>query len=431
MKSFDTEVTKYAEKTTHLKAGERHELRERVLSYMEYHPLPKQFEIPASVSPFAFLTAIKPGQLRIATGAFMFFVAIVSIPFVAERSVPGDVLYPIKTGLNEGFRAQFANSPYEKVAFETELLERRISEARLLAKEGKLSGEKEAEIIETVKIHANAVQEGIAELKNSDVDEGAIAEIAFGSALDVQSAVLDSAHAQGGGEATLSLAGAVRAVKATADAERSTTTPSYDRLMARVERETTRAYELSNSIGVAATPEERSDIERRLADIERKLVEARDAHANAGTETGSAEDTALFMAKSAAPVSGVATLVATLGDIQKLILFMTDIDVRSNVKLETLVPVVLTKEEREVRVEKSLGELEASFEALRPRIETVEDGSLMTSLAEKVEWFDEALTRAKEAEDVAEAEVALTEAEALRAEIEALLATPEGIEEGE
>ena len=41
MKSFDSDLKKYADKIR-LKATERAALRERILSYMEYHPLPKQ-----------------------------------------------------------------------------------------------------------------------------------------------------------------------------------------------------------------------------------------------------------------------------------------------------------------------------------------------------------------------------------------------------
>ena len=167
MKSFDTELIAYTQKTR-LKAAERAEIRARVLSYMEYHPLPKNMRLQEAVSGKRGLYAVILSHttfMRVATSACAVLLVIVSVPFAAEHAVPGDVLYPIKTRINEEIRAQFVSSPYEKVAFETELMERRIAEARLLAKEGKLSEEVEASIAATVKAHADAAQQGILELQ--------------------------------------------------------------------------------------------------------------------------------------------------------------------------------------------------------------------------------------------------------------------------
>lgn len=353
MKSFDTELAKYAKKTR-LKAAERADIRERILSYIEYHPLPKDMRtLTSKVSPHAFFHTIsRTTVMRIAAGTFAFFLVIVSVPFAAERAVPGDVLYPIKTRVNEEIRAQFISSPYERVAFETELMERRIAEARLLAKKGKLSEEVEAAIAETVKNHAEAAQQGIEELKIADAEEGAIAEIAFGSALEVQEAVFES-EATVDDEAIDSIADALRAAKETADAQKSTTTPSYEPLVARVELETTRAYELFQSIELSATDEERGSIERRLTDIESSIASAQRAYEdNVETEA-------------------VALLSETLSSIQKLISFMTDIDVRENVALDMLVPVVLTPEERIAEVRVALADIESrwTLEAPEPEVE--------------------------------------------------------------
>lgn len=338
MKSFNTEVAKHAKKTR-LSAAERSELRERIFSYMEYHPLPKQSG-PVAVRPSASRTRwefLSATYARVAAGAFAFVFILAGIPLVAERAVPGDILYPIKTQVNEQFRSQFVDSPYEKIAFETELMERRIAEARLLEKEGKLSPEVEAEIAEAVKGHATAAWAGIAELNASDAEEGAIAKLTFGSALDVQSAIFAD---DGEAETETGIEGVVRAARASVDADRSTTTPSYTRLSARVELETTRAHELATSVNGSATEEERAKIDRRLGDIERKIASAREAQEAEG-------DT-----------EGVEVLSVALTDIQKLISFMTDIDVRENVALDTLVPVVLTPEERIAVLREGLPELE-------------------------------------------------------------------------
>src|SRR5690606_8164154 len=134
-------------------ASERSDLRERVVAYMEYHPLSRTIETrPAKRHGFGFgkvkgkLTTLASGigfsalPARIAAGAFAVLL-VVTVPFAAEHAAPGDVLYLIKTKVNEPVLAQFNNTPYEKVVFETTLMERRIAEARLLAKEGKLNEE--------------------------------------------------------------------------------------------------------------------------------------------------------------------------------------------------------------------------------------------------------------------------------------------------
>jgi hypothetical protein len=338
MKSFHKDLAAYAEKTR-LSARERSELRERLSTYMEYHPLPKRMRT-AHTTPAAsraaarlFLAATRGVYARIAASALALLLLVVSIPFAAESAVPGDILYPIKT-INENIRAQFISSPYEKVQFETELLQRRISEARLLAQEGKLDEATEAQIAETVKDQAAATQRSITDLKASDADEAAIAAITFGSTLDVQSAFFASST-----PATDSIANAVREAKEEADLQKGTTTPSYARLDAHVEQSTTRAYELFESIQDSATDGEELQIKRRLNDIDRKVDAAHDAYA--ADDEGKA----------------VSILSAALTDIQKLISFMTNIDVRENVRLDALVPVELTPEERILNLQAALSDL--------------------------------------------------------------------------
>jgi len=358
MKSFDHELQKLAKKTR-LKAKERAEVRERILQYMEYHPLPKSTERTETAIPAEPYVRLSFNTLytRVAAGVLGVLI-LVGVPIAAERAVPGDVLYPVKTGINEAVRSQFVNSPYEKVVFETELMERRISEARLLAREGRLTSEVGAQIAENVETHANAVQQSISELKRTDAEEGALAEITYGSALDVQSAVLGTDSAT----SVESIATAVNEARENAHAQKSTTTPSYERLSARVEQETTRALELFATIEDVATEEERTSIERRIGDIERKVTQA---------QTLREEDRA----------GASRQLADALAVVQKLISFMTDIDVRENVDLDTLVPVELTEEERLAAAAELLTGASRTLDLIELRLEKIEE----PALREKVE----------------------------------------------
>lgn len=370
MKSFDTDLKKYAEKTR-LKAAERRELRERVLSYMEYHPLPKRNEpLPqiASRSDRFVVVHFNNLYMKITGGVFAILLLVV-VPFMAEQSVPGDALYLVKTQVNEGIRAQLANSPYEKVTFETELIERRIAEARLLASEGKLTEEVQAQIALTVKGHANAAQSGLAEMRATNVDEAAIAEIAFDSALQVQSAVLDTNDSVSTTSSIAGILDVVNTVREEVVQSRGTSTPSYEGMAATIELETTRAYELFETVKVSATPEEITDIERRLSDIERLIA-------------GAAEK------RPTDDASAVADMVSALGLIQKLVVFMTDIDVRETVALETIVPIVLTLEERSALVMTTLEQVATLKKAAEVRIPLISD----TALSEKIVFGMEQLT---------------------------------------
>ncbi len=370
MKSFDTDLKKYAEKVS-LKASERRELRERVLSYMEYHPLPKQADVfvPKRLDgilseptiPFSFNFRSK--YTRIAAGVFA--IVVIVTPFVAERSVPGDTLYLVKTNLNESIQGTLVTTPYEKIEFETKLMERRIAEARVLADEGKLTEEVKTKIADTVKEHADAVQDGIAELRTSDADGAAIAGIGFNASLEVQSVVL------GGDESTdnASLIDTILIVVNEARQEVATNQgdekPSYESLIAHVESETTRAYELFETVKESATKDEISDIERRLSDIDRLILEAKEK-------------------QPADALVATNDLATALGLTQKLIAFMTDIDIREAVSLESIVPVVLSDEERIVRAQEGYARIEVARAQFSEQVTIITEENVKEKVSEGI-----------------------------------------------
>lgn len=410
MKSFDTEFKKYAHKIR-LKAEERRELRERVLVYMEYHPLPKKQEklvAKKELESESFtILHFNTFYTRIVGGVFALLI-IVGIPLVAERSVPGDVLYFIKTGINEEIQTQLADSPYKKVINETKLIERRIAEARLLASEGKLTQETSAAIAENVKGHADAVQSGIAELRTSNADEAAIAEIAFDSALQVQSAVLDTNDERDTDSSTSGILDAVNSVRQEVNAKRGTSTPSFEGLSARVEQETTRAYEFFETIKISATPEEIADIDRRLSDSNRKIAGVKEAYEQ-GTE-GALND-----------------LANALGLIQKLIVFMTDINIRQTVTLESLVPVELTPEERMANAQEIIQSLQEEMNIISTKLEQVTDEGVHEKVSQGIVQINVLIQGATtslsiQPVDIGSVEGNLKEAQAFTGDLKKLLA---------
>lgn len=379
MKRFSEQLKKKAD-SIRLKAHERRDLRDRIVSYMEYHPMTtpqvasqkKKLSEAIVSEPFKVIS-IHATYIRSFVGVFALFL-VIGVPLIAEKAVPGDVLYPVKVQFNEELRSSLAFSPYAKVEWETERLERRIAEARLLAEEGKLTQEIEAEVALAFETHKNAAQKEIAALRESDSDEADIAEITFASVLAVQSEVLENDAQKDGsteaGRSVAALAGVVAQAHLDAETAQTDSAPSYEKLLARIEAETTLAQELFSSINQSASPEEVASIERRLADIQRKVARAIVLHNEASVEVEISEEvstntsfadiptdtatTATTSVEETVPEvseadvqnkEATALLRSALTDTRKLISFMTDIDVRANVSIEDLVPVVLTEEE--------------------------------------------------------------------------------------
>jgi hypothetical protein len=73
--------------------------------------------------------------------------------YAAQGAVPGEVLYPVKVGVNENVRTALAFSSRDKAAVETELIAERLEEAQRLAAEGKLDAKAEADIQTRVAAH--------------------------------------------------------------------------------------------------------------------------------------------------------------------------------------------------------------------------------------------------------------------------------------
>lgn len=470
MKRFSEQFKKQSE-NIHMRVPEKAQLRERVVSYMEYHPMAKTAKVasvPSEVivsEPFKVITFNKI-YFRSFAGAFaMLF--IIGVPFVAERAVPGDVLYPVKVEFNEELRSTLALSPYAKVAWETQRLERRISEARLLASEGKLTQEAETKVAEAVKTHTDAAQREIATIRESDSDEAAIAEIAFASALAVQSEVLKG-HIQKDtqeldtvetGRSVVALAEVVAQARSLAEASQTGSALSYEKLLGRVEWESTRIYELFTSVKKDASTNEVANVERRLEDIERKITEAI-ALKEGTTVVDSTEMTARAMTMARrvpteeviqtevvatssseeiteavteevavsteettkAEKEAIRILRSALTDIQKLLNYLTHIDVRQNVSIEDLVPVIPTIEEQVAEVMRLLNETLALQAQIGAKDINQKLALKVSNGQESIEINVTAAVAAMEVGDVEGAQALLIEAHAFATELTALTA---------
>ncbi len=83
--------------------------------------------------------------------------------YAAEGALPGDLLYPIKVGVNEEVRALVAFSGEAKANWEAERAGRRLEEAEKLAAQGNLDNDTSVKIEEKFENHADKVRQKIEE----------------------------------------------------------------------------------------------------------------------------------------------------------------------------------------------------------------------------------------------------------------------------
>jgi hypothetical protein len=337
MKKFSEQLKKRAD-SIHLNVEEKAHLRERMLAFMEYHPLPDSQGVDlrsvtkAKKTPSSFWNVWMAGRFA---GGFAMLL-LVSVPALAENALPGDTLYPIKVRFNEEVKGALNSSPYQKIEWETERLERRLAEAQLLADAGLLTPEAEAEVANAIRKHSRTARSNIEAMRISDSDEAAMAEITLSSSLAVSAEVLLRKDQNTGSSSASVLSGAVS--EARANVALSGENVSYPRLLSRVEAETTKAYEYLNTLEASISGNERTDVSRRLTDIKKQV------------------DSAVVMQKE--NEEGAAKLLAeALSSTRKLISFMTNLDVRKTVTVNDLVPIVLTPEEKKELLNNKLSEV--------------------------------------------------------------------------
>ena len=120
MKRFSEQFYTKAQ-SVKLQAVEREELRKRVVSYMEYHPIEGVVRASAkNAIENPYLSFIQlPTSLIARFSVVAAMLMLVVIPVMAEQSVPGDKLYAVKVRFNEEVISTLQLTPYKKVEWET------------------------------------------------------------------------------------------------------------------------------------------------------------------------------------------------------------------------------------------------------------------------------------------------------------------------
>ncbi|MES2470833.1 MAG: DUF5667 domain-containing protein [Patescibacteria group bacterium] len=165
MKNFNLNKGIKDFKKTGLSHVEKSEMLQRVLG--------KPASIPVE-SPFLISTYFSSMSLRTMAYALVVLVFVagsVGTSYAAEKAVPGDILYPIKVNINEPLRSAVAVKKEAKAEWEAKKAERRLTEARILASEGKLNESKRKDIEAKFNLHSEKFSELSKESRNEGVEE--------------------------------------------------------------------------------------------------------------------------------------------------------------------------------------------------------------------------------------------------------------------
>ncbi len=115
----------------------------------------------------------------------------------ANQSVPGDMLYGLKIGVNEKIEAALSFSEESRATEHLEAIAERRAEADKLRTEGKLSTETKASLNANIDAHAAAYTKALADLKaNGSTEAAANLEAKLKAAIDAATAANGSVQVE-------------------------------------------------------------------------------------------------------------------------------------------------------------------------------------------------------------------------------------------
>ncbi len=130
-----------------------------------------------------------PSAIGIAT--VVVIAAAGSASVLAEQTVPGDFLYPMKTTMNENIRGSLTFSAASEARFEAKCAIRRLEEAGVLASQLRLDTEVQTELMQDFSQHSGNMLVMAEQASTSEDGETALnALAAFRANLDTQEIVL-------------------------------------------------------------------------------------------------------------------------------------------------------------------------------------------------------------------------------------------------
>jgi|CXWL01.1.fsa_nt_gi hypothetical protein len=163
MKNKTPEQRLYELGTLGLPDHVRISMREELSAYADLHSIPAHNSAEATTNIFS------SGSRLWYTSAAMLLVILVtgSTTYAAEGTLPGDILYPIKTKISEPLQTALIPSAKGKAVWHSLLAERRLEEATTLAVANNLSEETEKVLTASFEEHVQYSLDGADTLADS------------------------------------------------------------------------------------------------------------------------------------------------------------------------------------------------------------------------------------------------------------------------
>ncbi len=154
-----------------LSAEKKNSIRNEIVFFMKQNPYEKTQKRGFFANIFYYS---KPAYVFIAAFALVLVVAGVTSA-QAENALPGDILYPIKVGVNEKIKMVLAFSSKQKTNLAMQFANLRLQEAEKLATEGKITKQNQIQIEDNFEAQAKSVTNEIKNLnkikKNDDAQK--------------------------------------------------------------------------------------------------------------------------------------------------------------------------------------------------------------------------------------------------------------------
>ena len=203
MKINLTDYIKKAGDTTSLSALEREKLEGVLTEYMAMKPIrgihsskdERHVETKGSFFSPSFFMHSKRKYIPIAIVLGLLLSGTAS--YAAEGSMPGDLLYPVKVGVNEKVGGALALSSESKAKLQAEFAERRLSEATNLAVDNKLTADVRAKLSDDFAKHADSAVARTKDLEKKNVAIAIGLASNFESNLSAHEALLVQIDTQG------------------------------------------------------------------------------------------------------------------------------------------------------------------------------------------------------------------------------------------
>lgn len=182
---FHNTIKKAGEDIT-LSPAEHARMYRTLHAYMEMKPLrTSQSYGPRTMQSWFFTFRPVSAVLVLAL-----FVSSAGVSYAAEDALPGDVLYVVKTQVNEPVRGALALSASAKTAWATSVAGERVQEAATLAAEGRLDAATQKQLQADFEAHAQEATHAIESQAKVTPDESAEAAVRFEAQLSEYENVL-------------------------------------------------------------------------------------------------------------------------------------------------------------------------------------------------------------------------------------------------